>query len=84
VVDRVQEVARIPQNLLERPPRMLETEIDLAFISHIAKLNEKRMILVLDIDRILSPQEKAALLEVEEEAPEGEAVSEEALFQIAE
>jgi len=81
IVDRVQEVARLQAEQLEAPPQMLETEIDLAFISSIAKLDGGRMIIVLDIDHILFPEEKEALKKM---TGENEEESEEALFQIAE
>ncbi len=84
IVDWVNEVARFSKKNIESPPGMLEAEVDLHFISGIAKAGEERMILILDVEKILSPEEKRALNEMASSAePKGEEVSEE-LFQIAE
>ncbi len=68
IVDWVNEVARLSKDQIEPPPKMLESQVDLKFISGIAKAGPERMILILDVEEILSSEEKKALgeLEVEE------------------
>jgi purine-binding chemotaxis protein CheW len=59
VVDAVLEVLRVPEEAIE-PPSPLVTTADSAFIKSIAKVAE-RLIILLDLSLVLSPQEKADL-----------------------
>ncbi len=59
VVDAVSEVLTIPEQAVEVAPG-ITTTIDLSFISGIAKLDE-RLVILLDLTRVLSRQEKAEL-----------------------
>ena len=59
VVDGVSEVLRISPEAVE-PPSPIVTTVDSAFIKGIAKVAE-RLIILLDLAKVLAPQEKAAL-----------------------
>lgn len=55
IVDSVREVLRINQNIIEPPPS-LTTTVDSQFISAVAKL-EDRLLILLDLDLVLRIQE---------------------------
>lgn len=57
VVDKVNEVLRIPQSVTEAPPSMV-SGIKSDYITAIGKLTD-RLIILLDLDKILSDDEKA-------------------------
>jgi purine-binding chemotaxis protein CheW len=59
VVDGVSEVLRVPAEAIE-PPSPIVTHDDSAFITAIAKIGE-RLILVLDLGKVLTMQEQAQL-----------------------
>ena len=59
VVDAVSEVLRIPRNITEPPPETA-TGIDAGFITGIAKM-EDRLLILLNLNRILSVKEREAL-----------------------
>jgi purine-binding chemotaxis protein CheW len=59
VVDSVSEVLRIPVNVTEAPP-VMTTGADSSYITSVAKL-EDRIIILLDLDKVLSDDEKAQL-----------------------
>ena len=59
IVDAVSEVLRVPVESVE-PPSPIVTTVDSAFITGIAKVGE-RLIILLDLEKVLSPEEKAAL-----------------------
>lgn len=59
VVDAVTEVARIPDGDIALPSPMVST-VDTAFITGIAKM-ERRLIILLDLSRVLTAAEKADL-----------------------
>ena len=63
IVDEVNEVLRIESSIIESAPEMT-ANVESAFISGIAKL-ESRLLILLDLDRILI-QEEEGLLAVEE------------------
>ncbi|MDA3861845.1 MAG: chemotaxis protein CheW [Melioribacteraceae bacterium] len=56
IVDEVNEVLRIESSIIESAPEMT-TNIESAFISGIAKL-ESRLLILLDLDRILIQEEE--------------------------
>lgn len=58
VVDHVSEVQDIPPEQVEPPPSIGST-VDAAFINGVAKV-AKKVVVLLDIDRLLSPQEISA------------------------
>jgi purine-binding chemotaxis protein CheW len=60
VVDEVSEVLRIPKNITEPPPSMVIKGIDSDYITAVAKL-EDRLLILLDLNKILSQEEGAAL-----------------------
>jgi purine-binding chemotaxis protein CheW len=60
VVDAVLEVRKVPVEDVE-PPSPLVTTVDSSFITGIAKIESERLVILLDLDRVLSPQEKADL-----------------------
>ncbi len=59
IVDGVSEVLRVPADAVE-PPSTLVTTADSAYLRGVAKLGE-RLILLLDLSRILSQDEQADL-----------------------
>lgn len=59
VVDAVSEVMRVPSDTIE-PPSPLVTSIDSAFITGIAKV-DKRLVILLDLGNILTSQEQVDL-----------------------
>jgi purine-binding chemotaxis protein CheW len=59
VVDAVTEVLRVPEEHIEPPPSLVATA-DSTFITGIAKVDE-RLIILLDLGRVLNPDEKADL-----------------------
>ncbi len=63
VVDSVNEVLRINKSITEPPPKMV-SGIDSDYITAIGKL-EDRLLILLDLERILTSQEKKELLEMD-------------------
>jgi purine-binding chemotaxis protein CheW len=59
IVDAVSEVITIPEDAIEPTPPIV-TSIDSAFITGIAKIGE-RLVILLDLAKVLSTQEKAEL-----------------------
>ena len=59
IVDAVSEVLRVPEDAVEPPPPMV-TSVDTSFITGIAKLGEK-LVILLDLPRVLSTGEKENL-----------------------
>jgi purine-binding chemotaxis protein CheW len=59
VVDAVSEVLRIPEEAIEPPPPMV-TNLETQFITSIAKL-ENKLVILLDLAKVLSIHEKAEL-----------------------
>jgi purine-binding chemotaxis protein CheW len=62
IVDAVSEVLRISDEAIEPPPPMV-TSVDTAFITGIAKVGD-RLVILLDLPRVLSLQEKTELMGV--------------------
>ena len=61
VVDSVSEVLRIPQNTVEPPPPVV-SGLESEYISGVGKL-EDRLLIMLDLDRLLSSEEKEVLIQ---------------------
>ena len=59
IVDAVSEVLTIQEDIVEPPPPMVST-VDTAFITGIAKV-DTRLIILLDLVKVLSTDEKSAL-----------------------
>jgi len=59
IVDAVEEVLNIPSDVIEPPPDLVTT-VDSAYLRGIAKL-EDRLVILLDLDRVLSTAEQQAL-----------------------
>jgi len=59
IVDAVSQVIRVPQDAIEPPPQLTMT-VNSAFIKSVAKL-EKRLVILLDLDKVLSAEEKEFL-----------------------
>jgi purine-binding chemotaxis protein CheW len=65
VVDSVREVLNLAKKDIAPPPEAIGSGIDQQFISGIGKVDSgKRMIVLLDVERILSRQEQAHLAEI--------------------
>jgi purine-binding chemotaxis protein CheW len=65
VVDSVREVLNLARKDIAPPPEAIGTGIDHQFISGIGKVDAgKRMIVLLDVEKILSRQEQAHLSEI--------------------
>ena len=63
VVDGVSEVLRVPEDAIE-PPSQLVTSVDSAFITGIAKVDD-RLVILLDLSKVLSADESAELQSVQ-------------------
>jgi len=59
IVDGVSEVLRIPSDIVEPPPPAI-TNIDADYLQGVAKL-EDRLIILLNLDKVLTKQEKMEL-----------------------
>lgn len=67
IVDKVEEVLRIPERSVENVPVMLSSAIDSTFIKGVVNLQEKgRMILLLDVGKMFSNAELKNLEQLEE------------------
>ncbi len=66
LVDKVKEVIRVEKSIIEPPPE-LTTSISANYITGVAKLQD-RLLILLDLDRVLSSEEQERLTEVEAEA----------------
>jgi purine-binding chemotaxis protein CheW len=62
IVDSVSEVLRIPRSITEPPPSMIGG-VSSEYIVAVGKL-EDRLLILLDIDKILSNEEKSALSQI--------------------
>jgi len=61
LVDRVSEVIRVPNGSIEPPPPVIASTVDSAYLHGVAKLAEgKRLVLLLDIERVMPSAEVAA------------------------
>jgi len=59
IVDEVNEVLRIESSIIEKPPEMTTT-VESAYINGVAKL-ENRLLILLDLDKILTQDEEMEL-----------------------
>jgi len=59
IVDEVDEVLRIESSIIEKPPEMTTT-VESAYINGVAKL-ENRLLILLDLDKILTQDEEMEL-----------------------
>jgi purine-binding chemotaxis protein CheW len=67
VVDSVREVLNLASKDISPPPEAIASGVDQQFISGIGKVDSgKRMIVLLDVEKILSREEQAHLSEVTE------------------
>lgn len=62
VVDSVSEVLRIPADTVVPPPSVV-SGVDSEFISGVGKLSD-RLLILIDLEKLLSPEEHAALEQV--------------------
>ncbi|MGQ9554349.1 MAG: chemotaxis protein CheW [Anaerolineae bacterium] len=60
IVDSVSEVMRLAEESIEQPSDLVAT-VDADFIRGIAKVNEERLIILLDLDRMLRATRELAL-----------------------
>jgi purine-binding chemotaxis protein CheW len=63
VVDAVSEVLRIPKSITEPPPQTVTQNMKTDYITSVAKL-EDRLLILLDLEKILSDGEKTQLQSV--------------------
>ncbi len=59
IVDAVTEVLRIPSSTVEPPPPII-SKIESDYLKGVGKLDD-RLLILLDIDKVLSPKEKEAI-----------------------
>ncbi len=64
LVDKVREVLRVEQAIIEPPPE-LTTNIDVRYITGVAKLKD-RLLILLDLVKVLSVEEREKLASLEE------------------
>lgn len=65
LVDKVKEVIRVEKSIIEPPPE-LTTSINSNYITGVAKLQD-RLLILLDLDKVLSADEQEHLSEIEAE-----------------
>ena len=63
MVDQISEVEKVPATLIEKPPKIV-AGVNGKFINAIAKM-ENRLLILLDIGKILSDEEKEILQDIE-------------------
>jgi purine-binding chemotaxis protein CheW len=66
VVDAVSEVLRIPRNVTEPPPSLV-AGVEAEYITAVGKL-EDRLLILLDLEKVLSMEEKESLQMITEAA----------------
>ncbi len=64
VVDRVNEVTRLPKQRISPPPALLLSQIDLRFVSAVAQREGGGLIIILDVNQIFSSEEQEELKEM--------------------
>ena len=64
IVDSVSEVLRIPVSITETPPAIISSGINSEFIKSVGKL-EDRLVILIDLEKILSHSDKHMLQEAE-------------------
>ncbi len=65
LVDKVKEVIRVEKSIIEPPPD-LTTSVNANYITGVAKLQD-RLLILLDLDKVLSSNEQEHLTEIEAE-----------------
>lgn len=60
VVDAVTQVCKVPEEAIEPPSPLVITPRS-TFITGVAKIDDEKLIIVLDVERVLAPEEKAVL-----------------------
>jgi len=60
IVDSVSEVMRIPHDSVEMPSELVAT-VESDFIRGIAKLSEEKLVILLDLDKMLAATKDLAL-----------------------
>ncbi|MCL4510571.1 MAG: chemotaxis protein CheW [Bacteroidetes bacterium] len=66
LVDKVKEVIRVEKSIIEPPPD-LTTSVNANYITGVAKLQD-RLLILLDLDKVLSSDEQEHLSEIEAES----------------
>ena len=66
LVDKVKEVIRVEKSVIEPPPE-LTTNVNSNYITGVAKLQD-RLLILLDLNKVLSSEEQEKLVDVEAEA----------------
>jgi purine-binding chemotaxis protein CheW len=69
LVDEVPEVLKIPEESIEPTPELIESEIRKDYIKGVGKL-ENRLIILLDMEKVLATHEMERLAEVKTQTPE--------------
>jgi purine-binding chemotaxis protein CheW len=65
-VDSVSEVLRVPDATIEPPPQLVKVDRD--YVSGVGKLQD-RLLILLDVERLMSDAEKAACVETQQSHP---------------
>ena len=65
-MDKVKEVIRVEKSIIEPPPD-LTTSVNANYITGVAKLQD-RLLILLDLDKVLSSDEQEHLSEIEAES----------------
>ncbi len=73
LVDAVTQVLHVPEGTVE-PPSPFVATVDSTFITGIAKVGDK-LIILLDLQKVLSRQEKTDLQSMQQPTPAGEALA---------
>lgn len=82
IVDEVTDVLGIPAKNIDQTPELVTTEVSKEYLKGVGKVGEKRLIILLDLNKVLSSEEFAEIRKIEERVarpPEVEKVPKEVM-----
>jgi len=69
IVDEVTEVLRLPIDKIEKPPQIIESEVEQKYIKGVGKLDD-RLLILIDLVNVLSLEEKEEVKKIGEKEKE--------------
>lgn len=84
IVDEVTDVLGIPVKNIDPTPELVTTEVSKEYLKGVGKVGEKRLIILLDLDKVLSKEEFAEMRVMEEKAAKSPEVKKEVPKEIVE
>ena len=67
IVDSVSEVTQLPTDSIEPPPPMIST-VDSEYITGVGKVDGEKLIILLDLEKILTQEEKGIVADLSADA----------------